>query len=286
MRSTIATPVGPWHPDFMTQADYWNHDAGPVWVEENEALDAMLVPLGEAAMAALAPRSGENVLDIGCGAGATSRALAARVLPGGSVTAVDISAPLIDLAMRKGGDISFICADAGRDPLPNAPFDAAFSRFGVMFFEDPVAAFMHIGSAMKPGGRIAFVCWRAMMENVWARETIVAGMPFLTEPPAPPEPNAPGPFAFADKDRTAGLLAAAGWTDVAFEPLNTDYVLGPDAAHTAPKMLRIGPLGRLLREQQVEVAGVEEALRGLLARYETPQGVTMPAACWIVTARR
>lgn len=268
------------------QADYWNHEGGPVWVEENAQLDAMLAPLGEAAMAALDARPGENVLDIGCGAGATSRALAARVAPGGGVTAVDISAPLVDLAMSKGGDVTYICADAGGDPLPHAPFDAAFSRFGVMFFEDPVAAFAHLGAAMKPGGRIAFICWRAMMENAWARETLVAGLPFLKAPPAPPEPHAPGPFAFADKDRLAGLLQAGGWGSVTIAPFDTDYVLGPSARETAPKMLRIGPLGKLIREQDVDPASVVGALEPLLQRYETPAGVAMPAACWIVTARR
>ncbi|MBU6371908.1 MAG: methyltransferase domain-containing protein [Alphaproteobacteria bacterium] len=268
------------------QADYWNHNAGPVWVEENESLDAMLAPLGEAAMAALTPRAGEAILDIGCGAGATSRVLATRVQPGGSVTAVDISAPLVDLAMSKGGDVAYICADAGRDPLPHAPFDAAFSRFGVMFFEDPVAAFTHIGAAMKPGGRIAFICWRGMAENAWARETLVAALPFLKAPPQPPEPHAPGPFAFADRDRTAGLLAAAGWRDIHIEPLDTDYVLGPSAAAAAPKMLRIGPLGPLIREQGIDPATIGDALTTMLSRYETPKGVAMPAACWVVTAAR
>jgi len=270
----------------MTQADYWNHDAGFVWVEENEALDAMLAPLGAAALAALAPAAGENVLDIGCGAGATSREIAARVAPGGAVTAVDISAPLVDLAMRKGGDITYICADAGRDPLPHAPFDAAFSRFGVMFFEDPTAAFAHIGAAMKPGARLAFICWRTMAENAWARETIMAGLPFLKTPPTPPDPTAPGPFAFADKERTAGILAAAGWRDIEINPLDTDYVLGPNARATAPKMLRIGPLGKLIREQEIDPAGVVGAIEALLQRYETPAGVAMKAACWIVTAKR
>jgi len=270
----------------MSQRDYWNHEAGPVWVEENESLDAMLAPLGEAAIAALRPAAGEHILDIGCGAGATSRALAARVGAAGAVTAVDLSAPLVDLALSKGGDITFICADASRDPFPGAPFDAAFSRFGVMFFDEPEAAFAHIGKAVKPGGRLAFVCWRTMMENAWARETVAAGLPFLKEPPTPSDPTAPGPFAFADKDRTAGILGVSGWRDIAIDALDTDYVLGPNAVATAPKMLRIGPLGRLIREQGVDPGAVVGALETLLQRYETPAGVAMPAACWIISARR
>ena len=270
----------------MDQKQYWNGDAGAVWVEENAALDAMLAPLGAAAIAALGPRAGERILDIGCGAGATSRALAAAVGPSGSVTGMDISAHLVDLALQVGGDVTFVCGDASVDPFPGAPFDAAFSRFGVMFFERPVEAFAHIAEAMRPGGRLAFVCWRAMADNAWARETVAAGLPHLKEPPPPMDPTAPGPFAFADKDRVLNILADAGWRDGAAEALDTDYVLGVDAAATAQKMLRIGPLGRLIMQQDADPAPILSALESLLGKYQTPAGVAMPAACWIVTARR
>jgi SAM-dependent methyltransferase len=163
----------------ITQAEYWNSEAAQTWVREAIRLDPMLAPLGRLAMAALAPQAGETVLDIGCGAGATSRDLAAL---GAKVIGVDVSKPLIAAAMASGGGPDYVAADAGLW-RPAAPADALFSRFGVMFFEDPPAAFENLRACLKPGGRLAFVCWGPMTENAWAIEPVVAALPHLTTPP-------------------------------------------------------------------------------------------------------
>jgi SAM-dependent methyltransferase len=264
-----------------TQADYWNSDAGRTWVAEADRLGPMLAPLGALAQSALGDVAGKRVLDIGCGAGASARQLAAA---GAWVTGVDVSAPLLDAARQKTGGPEYLLADAGVDDL-RGPYDAAFSRFGVMFFEDPPAAFSHLRAAMKPGAPMAFVCWGPMLENVWAMKPVQAVLPFLPAPPEPPTPGAPGPFAFADPARPRALLENAGWSDVTVKSWRGDYLVGPSAAEALPLMLRVGPLGRLLREHPTVAAPAEAALLDLLKTHETPEGVAMGASVWIVTAR-
>ena len=154
------------------QIDYWNTLAGLVWVRFQAQLDRQIEPLGLAAMAALAPAPGETILDIGCGCGQTTVGLAAQLAPGGAVVGVDISEPMLEVARHRpkpggGAPVTFRRADAQVDDLGREAFDAAFSRFGVMFFADPAAAFANIRAALKPGGRLAFVCWRQMTENPW-----------------------------------------------------------------------------------------------------------------------
>ena len=150
------------------QATYWNEGAGPTWVELQAPLDRQLAPLGQAAMAALAPKPGERILDIGCGAGNTTLELARAVAPDGRVTGADISHTLLEVARRRGADMAgvrFVEADVQVHSFEPGGFDAVFSRFGVMFFSDPTAAFVNIRRALKPGGRLAFVCWRTPAEN-------------------------------------------------------------------------------------------------------------------------
>lgn len=241
----------------------------------------MLAPLGELAMAALGEVSGKRVLDIGCGAGATSRALASG---GARVLGVDVSSGLINVAKRQGGGPDFILADAGADPLPG-PFDAAYSRFGVMFFEDPPAAFAHLRAAMAPGAPLAFVCWGPMLENAWAMEPIAAVLPHLPAPQELPTPGAPGPFAFAAEGRAVEVLTTSGWRGACATPWRGDYIVGPTAEEALPLMLKIGPLGRLLREHPAATAAATSALHEVLARRMTDQGVTFPACVWITTAQ-
>jgi len=265
----------------MDQRAYWNSEAGETWAKEAGRLDAMLAPIGDAAIAALRPLRGERVLDVGCGAGFTSRTLAAL---GAEVVGADVSAPLLKAARTAGGAASFLEADAGADPLPG-PFDALFSRFGVMFFADPTAAFAHLRGAMAPLGRMAFVCWRTMLENDWAREPLAAALPHLTTPPAASDPYAPGPFAFADPERTKQILVGAGWREVTLEPLSLPYRVGVDVEDALSLMLKIGPLGRLLREQPEAVPKAMPALRALIEQHAGPEGVTFTAAVWLVRGR-
>ncbi|MDF2901645.1 MAG: SAM-dependent methyltransferase, partial [Phenylobacterium sp.] len=186
------------------QIAYWNNAAGETWAALQDRLDRQIEPLGLRAIEAGAPQPGERVLDIGCGCGQTSFELARRVGPSGRVLGVDISAPMLEVARQRAAgaaaNVSFIEADAQTHAFQNGGFDLAISRFGVMFFDDPTAAFRNIGAALRPGGRLSFVCWRPMLENAWMATPLFAAMPLLPPLP-PPDPAAPGPFAFADPER-------------------------------------------------------------------------------------
>jgi len=269
------------------QIEYWNATAGETWARFQEVLDRQVEPLGLAAMDTLGPAAGEHILDIGCGCGQTSLDLAARVRPSGSVVGVDISQPMLDVALRrprtKDLQVTFQKLDAQTGDLGDAVFDAAFSRFGVMFFSDPVAAFANIRTSLKRDGRLAFVCWRPLDENLWMQAPLRAALPLLP-PIAPPDPTAPGPFAFADPGRVRSLLADAGYGSVKIDPFDTD-VGGEDLEQTLKLVLGVGPLGRELREHPELAGSVANAVRSVLSRYLTSDGVRMPAAVWIVMAR-
>lgn len=273
-------------PSNAAQIAYWNEAAGPTWADLQEPLDRQLAPLGRLGMEALAARPGERILDIGCGAGATSLELAAAVSPGGAVTGADISRPLLDLARRRAegvAGVSFLEADAQTYPFEPGGFDGVFSRFGVMFFADPPAAFANIRAAMKPGARLAFVCWRTAMENPIIVLPAMAAAPHLPPGP-PPEPGAPGPFAFADPEHVLALMGAAGFDEVAITP--HDLKVGGGDLNTALSLaLKVGPLGSQLRENPDQRELVIDAVRAALAPHNGPDGVKLGAAIWVVTAR-
>ena len=183
------------------------------WAEVREPLELQLAPLGRHALAALAPQPGESVLDIGCGGGETALALARAVAPDGTVVGVDLSAAVLAFAERAAegcARVRFVQADAQLFPFEPASFDAAFSRFGVMFFADPTAAFINIRRSLRPNGRLAFVCWRALEENPLDILPLSAASAHLPPQPAH-DPDAPGPFAFANPDRVRGILESAGF---------------------------------------------------------------------------
>jgi SAM-dependent methyltransferase len=269
------------------QIEYWNAAAGEAWAQFQETLDRQVELLGLAAIDALCPREGEHIIDIGCGCGQTSLALAARVRPTGSVVGVDISQPMLDVALRRPRStdlqVTFRKLDAQTGDLGPGLFDAAFSRFGVMFFGDPVAAFANIRASLKPEGRLAFVCWRPLNENPWMQAPLQAALPLLP-PVAPPDPTAPGPFAFADSSRVRSILANSGFDAVTINPFDAD-VGGADLEQTLKLALGIGPLGRALREHPELADKVVDAVRDVLSKYFTSDGVRMPAAVWIVLAR-
>jgi SAM-dependent methyltransferase len=268
------------------QVEYWNEATGPTWAELQAPLDRQLAPLGRAAMAALAPRAGEQILDVGSGSGETTLELAAAVAPGGAVTGVDISRPMLEVARRRAeglAGVNFFEADAQTHPFSPGSFDAAFSRFGVMFFADPPAAFANIRMALKPGGRLAFVCWQAPSENPVMVLPMMAAAPHLPPMP-PPEPFAPGPFAFADPGRVRGILTEAGFDGIQIAP-HTEKVGGGDLDTALNLALRVGPLGRMLRENPGAHDAVVGAVRQALAAHDSPDGVKLDSATWIVTAR-
>ncbi len=233
------------------QVAYWNASAGPSWVAAQAVLDAQLKDLGLAAITALAPKVGETLIDIGCGCGDTTMELAQRVGPAGAVVGVDISKPMLELARARASgagfrQIAFLQADAQTHAF--APVDGAYSRFGVMFFEDPPAAFANVRKAFRPGGRLAFVCWRAMAENAWMfHRPAGGGAADLFPATTPPTPGAPGPFAFADPKRVRGILEAAGFGDIAIEP--HDQEIGwPDVDTALQIVVSVGALAAALRE--------------------------------------
>jgi SAM-dependent methyltransferase len=268
------------------QVDFWNNSAGPVWVAAQAVLDAQLRELGLCAIDALAPSQGETLIDVGCGCGDTTLELARRVGPTGAVLGVDISQPMLHAARARAAQLglthaSFAQADAQTNAFP--PADGAFSRFGVMFFEDPPAAFANIRRALGPGGRVAFVCWRAMAENPWMTVPLAAAASLLP-PPAPVDPFAPGPFAFADADRVREILGAAGFADIRIEA--HDQKIGwPDVDSALQVALLAGPLGRALRENPSVADAAAEKVRESLAALAGPEGLRLDSATWIVLAR-
>jgi SAM-dependent methyltransferase len=269
------------------QVEYWNASAGPVWVELQERLDRQLESLGLAAQGALAPGAGERLLDVGCGCGQTTLRLARAVGPTGSVTGVDISRPMLAVARERAAGaagVSFLEADAQGADLGLDVYDGVFSRFGVMFFADPAAAFANIARAARPDARLAFVCWRPLAENLWMRGPVEAASPILPPGP-PPDPLAPGPFAFANPDRVRTILTDGGWRATQIDRHDQPIGVG-GVEETLGVSLKVGPLGAALRENPELAPRVIEAVRGFLSRHDGPKGVRLPAAVWIVTARR
>ncbi|AZF07199.1 class I SAM-dependent methyltransferase [Pseudomonas sp. R5-89-07] len=272
----------------------WNGKSGEYWVANQARLDAMMAVFGQAAIEAAAPATGERVLDVGCGAGATSLELAVRVGASGHVLGVDISEPLIGRARTlapPNAPALFQVADASSAELPEGAFDILFSRFGVMFFDDPVAAFANMRRALKPGGRVAFVCWRGAAENDWVRLPMGA-LKGIVPPPAPPAPEAPGPFSFGDPERVVRILTAAGFTDIAIEPFDAAIPFGAGgtreaAIDDAVKMaFEGGPLSRVLADQSDDIrARAAAAVRAAFAGLPGERSVLIDGATWIVTAR-
>ncbi len=274
---------------------YWNEGAGPAWVAMQERLDAQLAAFGALTRERAGVAVRERVLDVGSGCGGTTLELAGAVGAGGRVVAVDISEPMLARARVRaeaaGLDerIEWQCADAQTAGFDDASFDCVYSRFGVMFFEDPPAAFTNLRRALRPGGRLAFACWQARERNPWMMAPALAAMQHVAFPP-PPAPDAPGPFAFADAERVRSILAAAGFEDIEHEAVDGPMPLGRGGLDEALELfLAVGPVGQALREAQ---AGPEQrervvaAVREALAAFETPRGLEAPASAWIVTASR
>jgi SAM-dependent methyltransferase len=267
------------------QIDYWNGAAGNVWAAQQARLDRQLAPLGRATQQALAARPGERLLDVGCGSGDSTLELGAAVGPAGRVVGVDVSRPLLDVARarRPPAHVTFVEGDAQTLTFAE-PFDGVYSRFGVMFFADPVAAFANLRRALRRGGRLAFVCWRALEENPALTVPVSAAAKLLPPPPPPPDPAAPGPFSLADRGRIARLLEAAGFADARIVA-HDEAIGGNDLEATVELAMQVGPLGARLREHPDRRGAVIDAVRGALAPYLVDGVARLPSASWIVTAR-
>jgi SAM-dependent methyltransferase len=277
------------------QRTYWNEQAGAVWVANQARLDEQIRPHGELALAALAPSPGERVLDLGCGCGETTLSLAKRVGSQGFVLGVDLSEPMLARARERAtaaglGVLEFVAADAQTAVLGEARFDAAFSRFGVMFFAEPEAAFANVRRALVPNGRLAFVCWRPAAENEWVRVPMQAAAPFFPSPPAPPPPDAPGPFSFGDAGRVRRVLEAAGFDAIGIEPV--DLVMAPGGGsldEAAELVLDVGPLAHALREMGAGPelrARVRDAVRKAYEPHLRAGRVELGSAVWVVSAQK
>ena len=280
--------------DNTPMIEHWNGPAGDSWRRHQERLDVMLTAFSDAALRAAGARPGERALDVGCGAGATTLALARSVQPGGAVVGVDVSAPLLERAKERaaaeGLAVELRRGDAGSEPLGEA-YDLVFSRLGVMFFADPVAAFRHLRAACKPGGRLAFVCWRAAADNDWVALPVRAVRQLL--PPAPPpDPTAPGAFSFGDRGRVLAILEAAGFHAAAVDPFDAPLQFGRGDTREAAiddavaQAAELGPVTRLLAGQDEDVRRrATAAVRAAFAAKAGPDGVVIAGAAWIVTAR-
>ncbi|MEI9929789.1 MAG: methyltransferase domain-containing protein [Rhizomicrobium sp.] len=190
---------------------------------------------------------------------------------------------MLAVARGRGTGVNFREADASNH-LFHSTHDLLFSRFGVMFFADPVAAFANLRKALRPHGRLAFVCWRDMTENLWASAPIDAARPLLP-PQDAVDPHTPGPFAFADSERVKGILAKAGYRDIRIERLDSTMNMGATVDDAAEQALRIGPLARAVADVDDATRDrIREAVRGVLGRFATPAGIAPPAACWLTGA--
>jgi SAM-dependent methyltransferase len=270
------------------QIEYWNGPAGERWSKAQDRIDHHLGLITEALLALAAPKEGERVLDIGCGGGTTALILRERVGPDGAVTGIDISEPNLALANARAhagmADVAFLKADAATYEFEPA-FDLAFSRFGVMFFDDPVAAFANLRKALVKTGRLVFVCWRTFKENDWSFEPYEAALDLLP-PQEPTDPHAPGPFAFADDGRLGGILERAGYRGIRIKPLDTTVNMGASIDDALTEALTIGPLARAAAELDEDARDkIRTCIAPVIAKHQTPYGIVAPAAVWLVTAK-
>ena len=271
------------------QIAYWNGPGADHWVSQQAHTDRQLSPITEAVLAAAAATPGERVLDIGCGCGTTTLLLGDAVGSGGQVTGLDVSEPMLACARQRGAGrkkVDWVLADAARHPLEPASFDLLLSRFGVMFFGEPTVAFAHLRRALRPGGRLVFVCWRAFEENSWMRVPLQAAYAHVPRLPRP-GPEDPGPFSFADPDRLRRVLTGAGWSAPSVTPLDVelDIAAGGGLEQAVEQACQIGPAGRALREAPEEARSVAvAAIREALAPYLSGATVKLPAAAWLVAS--
>ena len=270
------------------QIAYWNGEAGKRWVDQQSRLDAMLAPISDAALAVADAKSGERVVDIGCGCGDTSIKLASTVGAAGRVLGADVSAPMLQLATHRAGiskTLAFTEADAATHQFESGAFDLLFSRFGVMFFADPDAAFANMRKALAKTGRAAFVCWRDWRDNEWVRVPILAVRPHV--PPQPQlGPEDPGPFSFADPSRIRRILANAGFDAITLRPFDVKVEIGSSLDDATSYLLEFGPVSRALTD--ASPAQKEQAiasLRGSLAPHAATTPIKLGAAVWLVTAK-
>lgn len=273
-----------------SEAELWTGPLGASWARNQADLDTLMAAVTEAVVerAALAP--GQRVLDVGCGTGHSTLAAAERVAPGGEAVGLDLAGQLLAVARERVAGrpgLRFVLGDAQTARVAGAPFDAMISRFGVMFFDDPVAAFRNIATHLAPGAGLTFAAWAPVEANPWFHIPARIAAARVGKV-APVEPGAPGPFAFADAGRVLGLLRDAGLRDATVEDLALDLVHPGGVAAVASLAMEVGPATRTLRMAGAgddDRAAVREGIAAALAPFGGPQGVSIPARVLLFRAR-
>jgi SAM-dependent methyltransferase len=277
------------HPDQPNrdQAALWNDAAGRTWVELRDVLDRIMAPFGALLVEEAFPGEGAHVLDIGCGAGATTIAMARRLGSAGSCLGVDISGPLVTAARARAAaegldTAAFVQSDAQVHPFEPGGFDAVISRFGVMFFDDPEAAFANVRSAARRGAKLTAIVWRGPADNPFLTLAARTAAPHLPPLPAP-GPDDPGQFAFADPERVRRILAASGWSEIDIAP--ADVPCSVTEADLSAYITRLGPVGQALRDADESThARVADLLHAAYAPLIRDGVADFTAACWLVRA--
>jgi SAM-dependent methyltransferase len=273
------------------QAEAWDGNEGAHWVRHQHRYEAMTQGFTEPLLAAAGITETDRVLDVGCGCGQTTR-LAAGQASRGVAVGIDLSGPMLERARDDAVDeavanVRFEQGDAQAHHFPAAGFDVAISRFGVMFFDDPGAAFANIRAGLAPGGRLAFLCWQDIPHNEWIAVPAGAVLAHVPLPDDLGAPDAPGPFSLSDPDRIADLLTNAGFDDISTTSIEAPLRLGDDADDAVTFLGGTGMARGLL--ESVDAATAARALdevRDALRPYERPDGVALGGAAWLVTARR
>jgi len=273
-------------PHNLQQSTLWNGPSGQAWVESQQLMDQLLQPFEELLVEAVTAEPCQQLLDIGCGTGATTLALARRLGPAARCTGVDISAPMLELARARAEHESappaFIVADAQTHAFEPGSFDTIVSRFGVMFFDDPVRAFANLHGAAKPGARLVLIAWRSAAENPFMTSAERVAAPFLPDLPAR-RPHEPGQFAFGDPDRVRQILKASAWSNIEVEPVDRPCSI-PEPELTQ-YVTRFGPVGRLLQQADVTLRStVIGRVREALEPYVDAATVRFTSACWLIRA--
>lgn len=270
------------------QIAYWNGRAGASWSDLHDRTDKMFVGLTPRLMEAARLRAGARVLDVGCGCGGTTLLAAGEVGSTGSVVGLDVSEPMLAQARRRGEgreNITWRLEDAAIASF-DAPFEVVMSRFGIMFFTDPEAAFRNLAAALIPGGRVVFLCWQHPKANEWVTVPMQAARAFLPET-EPPAPGTPGPFAFADDRRIAGILGAAGLEDIDIAPHTAPLIMGRDRDDVLHQLSMLGPLARAVAEVEPSIGQrALEAARDAVVAQAAPGTFALRSAFWLVSARR
>ena len=281
-------------PDNAEATEAWSGPLFEIFLKYRDLTTGGLGAHGEVAMQSNPPRPGERVLDIGCGFGDTTQRLAELVGSEGSALGVDVSDPFVETARREAeeagsANLSYRLADVQTLQLPRE-FDYAFSRMGIMFFANPVAALRNVRQALVPGGRFTAVVWRRKLDNEWVHRAEQIVDEYLDHPEETDEPTCgPGPFSMADADTVTDQLKFAGFEEIALRRCDLAMKVGKDLDQAVEFAMALGPAGEILRlwgdrvdEIRPEIAA---KIRGAIADFEGPDGVWAPASTWIITAR-